>query len=127
MKRIAVISFLLTYLVLNIGISMKVHYCGDAISFIDFFPIEEKSCCGDVTASCCSDKLAFISPDVVQDYTSVAEVSFTDYAQYAEVNKDFSILATLISEQSRTQKFEIVHRDFLHTVPIYLRNQSFRI
>jgi hypothetical protein len=127
-KKIALISVLAIYLVLNLGISIKIHYCGDAISFIDLFPVNiEKNCCGGEKPACCKDKIAFVNPQTIQDNIQVAHFSFPDYAKFNLIIQDFSLLSVLESQNTEVNIFT-PHRESLHhKVPLYLRHQVFRL
>ena len=126
MKKIFIITALLTYLVLNLGISLNVHYCGDAVSFIDFFPIKKKSCCEKEAASCCHNKLAVIQTNTIQDEVStlqfVCKKSCTDIIPTAYYSLNESTL-----EVETSNDVSIPHFKFRSSPPLYVLNQVFRI
>ncbi len=119
-KRIALISVLATYLVLNLGISIKLHYCGDSISFIDFFPVEEKNCCKDKKATCCKDKIAYINPETTQHNTQVVSFDFPDYSKYNFIIQDFSFLSFLETDKVKERDTGPGQNVFYRKVPLYL-------
>ena len=127
MKKVTVLSFLAIYLLLNFGISMKIHYCGDSISFVDFFALSTKTCCGGKKPPCCKDEIAYVNPSIIQDNSGVLNYSFPDYAKYNLVNYDFSFLS--IYESKRVKQYEnCLPIEFIHQkVPLYLYNNVFRI
>jgi hypothetical protein len=123
-KKIAIVSFLAIYLFLNLGITMKVHYCGDSISYIDFLPVTKKTCCGGEKASCCKDKLTHIAPETIQETIQFVSFNFPDFAKFNLVEKNFSFLSVALSD-----KTEIVHpvsgdKIFYYKLPLYLRNRA---
>lgn len=123
MKKLAIISALVMYLVLNLGISVKLHYCGDSISFIDFFPVAHKSCCKIPKASCCKDKVAYVNPETTQSSTQVVNFSFPDYAKYIYIQQDFSFLSALETAQANPLTADEHREVFYRKVPIYLYNK----
>lgn len=128
MKKIAILSVLMTYLVLNMGISMKVHYCGDAVSFVDFFPVSEKTCCGGKKkADCCSDKLTYVAPIANQENSSSVSFSFTDFAKYALVKQDFTFESLLSAHVTKNESPCTTEIFYAHKVPLYLRHNSLLI
>lgn len=126
MKRIAIIVALLTYLTLNLGISMNIHYCGDTIRFIDFFPIEKKSCCSIKTKTCCNDKLAVIQNNTVQD--GVSTFQYTIQKSYTAIIPTvyFSVTET-VNPLAVTNNFTPARFLVKSTPPLYILNQVFRI
>lgn len=123
MKKIAIISSLVIYLVLNLGITVKLHYCGDKISFVDFFPVAQKNCCKSKQASCCKDKVAYVNPETTQSNTQVVNFSFPDYAKYNLVIQDFSFLSALETEKSAPYTAGEYQEVFYRKVPLYLYNK----
>jgi hypothetical protein len=103
---------------------MKLHYCGGVISFIDFFPVSEKSCCeGKKKASCCKDKIARINSETIQDNTQVIIFSFPDYAKFNLVLKDFSFLSALETKETGSNQVIQPNTDYRLKLPLYLRNR----
>ena len=59
MKNILIITVALFYLGLNLGLGMRVHYCGGEPVGIELMPTEtKKGCCGKegYEKNCCSSK-----------------------------------------------------------------------
>jgi hypothetical protein len=112
------------YLVLNLGISMKIHYCGDSISFIDFFPMEESNCCKDKKASCCKDKIAYINPETVQSGIQQVEFSFPEYAKFNLVVQDFSFLSAIESLKVDNYLVGVSEPVFYHKTPLFLAHRA---
>ncbi len=123
MKKIALISVLLTYLILNLGISVKFHYCGNSISFIDFFPVEHKHCCEDKKASCCKDKIAYVNPETTQVATQTIEFSFPDYARFNVPLQDFSFLSFIDTERTEDSIQGESDNVFYRKLPLYLAHR----
>lgn len=127
-KKIALISVLAIYMVLNLGISIKLHYCGDAISFVDFLPFNTKeNCCGGEKPACCKDKIALVNPQTTQDNIQITIFSFPDYAKFNLVTKDFSFLSVIESQRTEINTFNPDREFFQDKVPLYLRHQVFII
>lgn len=127
-KKIVLISTIIVYMLLNIGISMKIHYCGDTIDFVDFFALSEKTCCeGIKKPSCCSDKVAFITPGSLQDNLRITVITFTNYAKFNLVKNDFTFLSELETQKADPEKVGF-YVDFKYQkVPLYILNEVFRI
>ncbi len=123
MKRIALISVLAAYLILNLGISVKLHYCGGSISFVEFFPIAHKNCCQDKKASCCKDTIAYINPETTQAGVENVQFSFPDYAKYCLVLQDFTFLSLLESDRTEEEHSGQHRSVFYRKVPLYLYNR----
>jgi hypothetical protein len=119
-KKITIVLFLAVYLVLNLGITVKVHYCGNRVSSIDFFPVTKKSCCGVEKASCCKDKYTHIAPETTQDIIKSISFNFPDFAGFNLAEKNFSFFA--ISKKVETISPVSGDDIFLYKVPLYLRN-----
>ena len=124
MKRIALLSALMVYLVLNLGISVKIHYCGGSVSFIDFFPVEQKNCCKDKKASCCKDKIAYIHPETTQSSVQMVEFLFPDFAKYNLIVQDFSFLSALETQKAEENVLgSNTGPVFYRKVPLYLTHR----
>lgn len=123
MKRIALIVVLTVYLVLNLGISVKVHYCGNAISFVDFFPVEQKNCCKSKQASCCKDKIAYINPETTQTSVQTIHFSFPEFAKFNLVLHDFSFLSALESRKAEENTIGDFDPVFYRKIPLYLTHR----
>ncbi len=88
MKQILSISFIGLYIVVIIGITTLVHFCGHTIDSIDIFPVsssENPCCCGSTQQkSCCRTELRIIQ---IQD-NQIAAASWTlpalDIQQFIE-------------------------------------------
>jgi hypothetical protein len=111
------------YLMLNLGISVKIHYCGDSVSFIDFFPVEQKNCCKNKQASCCKDKIAYINPETTQASVQAAQFSFPDFAKFNLVVQDFSFLSAIESQKSEENVISDTDPVFYRKVPLYLTHR----
>ena len=60
MKKTASFFFLLSFLIVNSGIVISVHWCGGKLASIDFFSPEGHNCkCGKkaMKSNCCKDKI----------------------------------------------------------------------
>ncbi|HVD98745.1 MAG TPA: hypothetical protein VNB90_11125 [Cytophagaceae bacterium] len=119
-KRIAIISALAIYLVLNLGISVKLHYCGDSISYVEFFSVEKKNCCKNPKANCCKDKIAYINPETNQVDAPVVHFSFPDYAKYALIPHDLSFLSVSVQKLTKSSRPAFSQEIFYRKIPLYL-------
>lgn len=113
----------MVYLVLNLGISVKIHYCGNSISFIDFFPVEQKNCCKTKQASCCKDKIAYINPETIQSSVQAIHFSFPEFAKFNLVVQDFSLLSALETQKAEVNHGGKDHPVFYRKVPLYLAHR----
>ncbi len=126
MKRLSIIIALLTYLVLNLGISLNVHYCGDTVSFVDFFPTKKKSCCDIKTQTCCHDKLAVLQSNTIQN--EVGTFKYIVKKSTATIIPTVYFSITEILPSITTSKVEkLPYEELTSSPPLYILNQVFRI
>jgi hypothetical protein len=121
------VSLLLSLtIVLNIGLSLNVHYCGGSPVGISLFAADA-TCCDlaeEGAMSCCEDVVLEI--DLETSYTSsffsphLADVKWVTLPpSYTCVHPDILFL----DQQSETNASDL----FTSTIPIYQRNRCFRI
>ncbi len=124
MKKIILLLFLPIYLILNLGISIKLHYCGNAIHSIDFSSVASSTCCGeDKKPSCCKDKIAHLNSETTQDTTPLVKFLFPDYAKFNLAFQDFSFQSNRESKQTDTHCTNCLSKKFPLKVPLYLNNR----
>jgi len=71
MKRASLILFTAFYLMVSLGVSLNLHYCGGKLASVSIDLPGDKCCCGDEsTNSCCSDASLSMAMDVDQQLTA---------------------------------------------------------
>ncbi len=82
MKRSVTIVFLSFYVLISLGLTINLHYCGGQLESLDLFGNTESCCCGGETMnkSCCENQFLYfeISDEqrVSQDYRILTIPSF---------------------------------------------------
>jgi hypothetical protein len=129
LKQLAIISVLITYLALNLGISFNIHYCGEDVRSIDFYSQTENNCCEKKgTDSCCKYATAHLQSGEAQDLAKLIQLSIPDLASIAVLIPYYSFKNVLSEVMPNAQTHFAKLRSFLHSkIPLYLRIGVLRI
>jgi len=70
MKRLGLLLFTAFFLMVSLGVSLNLHYCGGKLASISIDLPGDKCCCGDKDMkNCCSDASVSMAMDVDQQVT----------------------------------------------------------
>lgn len=116
MKRLTSILFLLLYLLSTLGMSAKLHYCGDNFEELEINSNSKLECCCDTEteqSDCCSDQLI-----VVQSIDFHQLISLNNLQQNPPQIQSSSLFSTL---QTSNRNLYLVTRlsDYHAPPPLY--------
>ena len=123
MRKLIIIFLCAFYLMVSLGITLSLHYCGGKLKSVSLFSNNEEGCCGSKKKSkgCCKNKTTVIKVKDSHQLNKVAKINVTYITfvnvAYTQVSFNFSCFSKAYTASNYYEP------PVLYDNPLYLKHR----